>query len=246
MVSSELQELRSISDRIAIVSEGKIVDILSPDASNTAFGLAMSGIKPDEKRKGGRSVKNWRRITAIIMLVAGAALIVIGAVNLPNRKRNGTCHIEKLRVRSLLSAVGDGVVESYVDIAKQQATEEVKAKGGSLSDLRKAIKEAEENVRANYKGTTTDYSSKDMTGVYAALNEYDASLAKYANEKALAEKEYYDAHFAEAEVLAEQKREEALAKGEDVPAEINVTVDMSDFVPTGNMLSLREQIDRKI
>jgi simple sugar transport system ATP-binding protein len=49
MVSSELQELRSISDRIAIVSEGKIVDILSPDASNTAFGLAMSGIKPDEK-----------------------------------------------------------------------------------------------------------------------------------------------------------------------------------------------------
>lgn len=191
-------------------------------------------------------MKNWRRITAIIMLVAGAALIVIGAVNLPNRKNEmGLAIIEKLRVRSLLSAVGDGVVESYVDIAKQQATEEVKAKGGSLSDLRKAIKEAEENVRANYKGTTTDYSSKDMTGVYAALNEYDASLAKYANEKALAEKEYYDAHFAEAEVLAEQKREEALAKGEDVPAEINVTVDMSDFVPTGNMLSLREQVDEK-
>ncbi|MDO5021807.1 MAG: sugar ABC transporter ATP-binding protein [Eubacteriales bacterium] len=48
MVSSELQELRSISDRIAIVSEGKIVDILPPDASSAAFGLAMSGIKPDE------------------------------------------------------------------------------------------------------------------------------------------------------------------------------------------------------
>lgn len=43
MVSSELQELRSICDRIAIVAEGRVVDILSPDASDTAFGLAMSG-----------------------------------------------------------------------------------------------------------------------------------------------------------------------------------------------------------
>ena len=48
MVSSELQELRSICDRIAIVSEGKLVDILSPDASDADFGLAMSGIKPSE------------------------------------------------------------------------------------------------------------------------------------------------------------------------------------------------------
>ncbi len=43
MVSSELQELRSICDRIAIVTEGKVTDILSPDDSDTAFGLAMSG-----------------------------------------------------------------------------------------------------------------------------------------------------------------------------------------------------------
>lgn len=51
MVSSELQELRSISDRIAIVSEGRVVDILSPSASDADFGLAMSGIKPV---KGGQ------------------------------------------------------------------------------------------------------------------------------------------------------------------------------------------------
>ena len=54
IVSSELQELRSISDRIAIVSEGKLVDILSPHASDADFGLAMSGIKPSEHaEKGG-------------------------------------------------------------------------------------------------------------------------------------------------------------------------------------------------
>ncbi len=48
MVSSELQELRSICDRIAIVAEGKVVDILTADASDTAFGLAMSGKKARE------------------------------------------------------------------------------------------------------------------------------------------------------------------------------------------------------
>ena len=61
IVSSELQELRSISDRIAIVSEGKLVDILAPDASDADFGLAMSGIRPgDHKKEGsaqGRKVK---------------------------------------------------------------------------------------------------------------------------------------------------------------------------------------------
>ena len=51
IVSSELQELRSISDRIAIVSEGKLVEILPPNASDADFGLAMSGIKPSEHNK---------------------------------------------------------------------------------------------------------------------------------------------------------------------------------------------------
>lgn len=53
IVSSELQELRSISDRIAIVAEGTLVDILSPNDSDADFGLAMSGIKPDRSKKEG-------------------------------------------------------------------------------------------------------------------------------------------------------------------------------------------------
>ena len=48
MVSSELQELRSICDRIAIVAEGKVVDILKAEDSDTAFGLAMSGKRAKE------------------------------------------------------------------------------------------------------------------------------------------------------------------------------------------------------
>ncbi|MEG1192177.1 MAG: sugar ABC transporter ATP-binding protein [Clostridia bacterium] len=52
MVSSELQELRSICDRIAIVSEGRMVDILPTDSSDADFGLAMSGIKPGSQKGG--------------------------------------------------------------------------------------------------------------------------------------------------------------------------------------------------
>ena len=43
IISSELEELRSISDRIAIVCEGKIFGILPPDAEIADFGLLMSG-----------------------------------------------------------------------------------------------------------------------------------------------------------------------------------------------------------
>ncbi len=43
MVSSELEELRSICDRVAIVDEGRIAGILPPDADISEFGLLMAG-----------------------------------------------------------------------------------------------------------------------------------------------------------------------------------------------------------
>lgn len=47
VVSSELVELRSICDRIAIISDGKLASIMSPDAPDAEFGLAMSGSKAE-------------------------------------------------------------------------------------------------------------------------------------------------------------------------------------------------------
>jgi len=48
MVSSELIELRSICDRIAIVDEGRIAGILPPTADLSEFGLLMSGAAMEE------------------------------------------------------------------------------------------------------------------------------------------------------------------------------------------------------
>ncbi len=47
MVSSELVELRSLCDRIAIVSGGKLATILKPDAADAEFGLAMAGSRKE-------------------------------------------------------------------------------------------------------------------------------------------------------------------------------------------------------
>ncbi|MDR0786035.1 MAG: sugar ABC transporter ATP-binding protein [Treponema sp.] len=44
MTSSELEELRSICDRIAIVDEGRIAGVLNADAPPAEFGRLMSGI----------------------------------------------------------------------------------------------------------------------------------------------------------------------------------------------------------
>jgi len=49
ITSSELNELRSICDRIAIVTEGKISGILKPNASDAEFGLLMSGLNSNLK-----------------------------------------------------------------------------------------------------------------------------------------------------------------------------------------------------
>ncbi len=49
MTSSELAELRSISDRIAIITDGILAGILKPDDSDADYGLLMAGQK---SRKG--------------------------------------------------------------------------------------------------------------------------------------------------------------------------------------------------
>ncbi|MFR6437155.1 MAG: sugar ABC transporter ATP-binding protein, partial [Peptoniphilaceae bacterium] len=45
MISSELEELRSICDRIAVICEGRIAGILPATEDARKFGLLMSGEK---------------------------------------------------------------------------------------------------------------------------------------------------------------------------------------------------------
>ncbi len=53
LVSSELDEIMALSDRIAVMYRGEIVDIVpAANASKEYLGLLMAGIKPEEAAKG--------------------------------------------------------------------------------------------------------------------------------------------------------------------------------------------------
>ncbi len=48
VISAELDEIRSLSDRIAVVYEGQIVDIVSPETPEQDLGLMMTGGKSEQ------------------------------------------------------------------------------------------------------------------------------------------------------------------------------------------------------
>ena len=51
ITSSEIEELRSICDRIAVINEGKVAGILSPKADILEFGKLMVGAKEGGKEQ---------------------------------------------------------------------------------------------------------------------------------------------------------------------------------------------------
>jgi simple sugar transport system ATP-binding protein len=51
LISAELDEIRSLSDRIAVMYEGKIVDIVGPDTTEEQLGLLMTGHNPNESHE---------------------------------------------------------------------------------------------------------------------------------------------------------------------------------------------------
>ena len=181
----------------------------------------------------------FRRIIAIVLCVAAVALAVTGAVGMPKRDAaEGQAILTDLRIRTLLNATGEGVVESYVAIAKKEATAQAKAAGGGMSAIREAVAKAEEETRAKYSSTATDYSAIDTTALEGALDQYMVALKASADCEAAARQAYIDLHYDEALAAAEADRDEKLAAGQEVADELTVTVDMSGFAATEEMIAL--------
>ena len=63
-----------------------------------------------------------RRAIALVLCLAGIVLMVVGGVNMPRKSADaGINLLNDLRAKALMNAAGDGIVESYVAIAKKQA-----------------------------------------------------------------------------------------------------------------------------
>jgi simple sugar transport system ATP-binding protein len=57
LVSPELEEVMSLSDRIAVMYEGEIVNILSAEeATREQIGLLMAGVREGRKEAAGATV----------------------------------------------------------------------------------------------------------------------------------------------------------------------------------------------
>ena len=79
-----------------------------------------------------------RRSVAALLCVACVVLLVLGGLNLPKKSNaKGEAILENLRMRMLLNVTGAGVVESYVNIAKQEA--QLKHLEGFLAGVKKKL-----------------------------------------------------------------------------------------------------------
>ena len=178
-----------------------------------------------------------RRAIAAALCLACLVLAAIGGMNLPKKNKDvGQSVLNELRTRSLMNAAGDGIVESYVALAKKQAQADAKAAGGGMSEIRAAVAEAEERVRAEYADAEFAQGVEPSQGLMDAVSEYNRLLTVSGELESQATQAYIDAHYEEAKAAMEAQREELLAQGKDVPETETVQVDMSGFEATAEML----------
>ena len=121
-----------------------------------------------------------QRIIAILLAVAAVALIALGFIYMPQRNaQSGRDVLDALRIRTLLNATGEGVVESYVAIAKEEASTKAREEGLGMSALREAVAKAEEEARAQHTGTSVDYDTVNTDVLVPALEAYTSALSAY-------------------------------------------------------------------
>ena len=190
------------------------------------------------------TTNKFRRAIAAVLCLACLITIVIGAINLPKKEKAvGQDILNDLRTQSLLNATGEGVVESYVNIAKKEAQEKAKAEKAGMAGIREAVAKAEEETRAKYQNTEFSANVTATPELKALVSQYNAMLVT-SGEIELAEKQaYIDAHYEEALAAMEAKHEEMLAAGQEVPEDEEPQVDMSGFVATEEMLKAEADVD---
>lgn len=178
-----------------------------------------------------------RRAIAAVLCLACVVLMVIGGVNLPRKnKEAGQTILNGLRTRALLNATGEGVVESYVNIAKKQAQEKAKAEKVGMSALREAVAKAEEETREKYKDSEFSAAVTATPELLEAVSKYNILLSTSGGIEEAAKQAYIEEHYDEAVAAMEARHEEMLAAGQEIPENDEPQVDMSGFVPTAEML----------
>ena len=178
-----------------------------------------------------------RRGIAAALCVAFVVLLAIGGINLPKKEKAvGLSIVNDMRTQSLLNATGEGVVESYVNIAKKEAQEKAKAEKAGMAAIREAVAKAEEDTRAKYANVEFSSGVEATVELKALIAAYNEKLMTAGTIETAAKQAYIDAHYEEALAEMEARHEEMLAAGQEVPENDEPQVDMSGFVATEEML----------
>ena len=182
-----------------------------------------------------------RRAIAAALCLACLALIVVGGINLPKKEKPvGQSILNDLRTQSLLNATGEGVVESYVNIAKKEAQEKAKKENAGMAAIREAVAKAEADTRAKYENAEFSANVAATPELKELVSQYNATLMAAGSIEQAAKQSYIDAHYEEALAEMEARHEALLASGQDVPENEEPQVDMSGFVATEEMLKAEE------
>lgn len=185
-----------------------------------------------------------RRAIAAGLCVVCLILVVIGSMNMPKKNREiGQMILNEARTQALLNATGEGVVETYVNIAKKQAQDKAKAEKAGMAAIREAVAKAEEETRAKYANAEFSAGVTATPELLTAVAAYSAKLDAYGAVEAKAQQAYIDAHYEEALAEMEARHEQLLASGQEVPEDEEPQVDMSGFVATEEMLQAEAEVD---
>ena len=178
-----------------------------------------------------------RRAIAAVLCLACIVLVAIGGINQPKKSKPAAQGIlNELRTKALLNATGEGVVESYVNIAKKEAQEKAKAEKAGMAAIREAVAKAEEDTRAKYENSAVGAPVDATPELLEAVSQYNALLSTYGAIEEAAKQAYIDEHYEEAKLAMEARHEEMLAAGQEIPEDEEPQVDMSGFVATEEML----------
>ena len=194
-----------------------------------------------------------QKIVAFALLALSVTLVAVGGYGISQRTTSrGSALLDEMRIRSLLAATGEGAVESYVAIAKREATEAVRAAGGSMAEIRDAVAKAEEHARQTYSNTLIDYETVDTAPLAQPIEQLEQALKDYDAEKSAAVAVYVERMRAQAPApdagddLAQGpvSAEEDIGEAE-LQLETQAEVDMSGFLSTPEMDRLMAVVDEK-
>jgi simple sugar transport system permease protein len=196
-----------------------------------------------------------QRIVSGAIFVLAIAMILVGAFGINKRtKPESTAYLRTMRERAVLSATGEGAVESYVKAAKQAASAKASQEGSDMNAIREAVAKAEEKARAEAQNSLVDYAAVDAQPLNEALDRLEDSVKEYRAEESRAKAAYIEMKRAEAEALDAEAQ--AGAAGDMSPADAEgdmgelemddlaePVIDMSGFTATAEMDARYAAID---